>query len=643
MMSGWNRQRASEAPRLLGHTWGICVLTAVLCLGSSPGISPAAPVLVLAEAEASSSEIRSYLQEDRDWLRRLPAGLTIAPAADSLTAVRAWVERIKGVAIHVVPINRKSDEFDHAEPQGHRDLLSLLRDRWLIRGYLAATVFPAEAGAETLLIAPGQVYHIRGLQVDGKDFAGRQWLLETILPRPGSAMQTDEWERSVHRLLVKVGDQGYPFARWMVRDVQVDRERAEVSIEAVLFPGVQAYLGLVTSSLPSLRSQDFLARASGLRTGNLFRQSDLQQARRRLLSRGLYTSVDRPLVYLTSASDTVGVYWPASLRQRTNRLGVVLGFNQDPADGAGQLSGQVDLLLPNLAGTGRRLDLRWSNDGDARSRLAFGYLEPLAFGTAFDVRLAVDHELLKEAYTRFSVALAGQLPLESTWGLELGAGWDRTTYPIGSVQQSSRWRIGGAFLHRRFDPARSGWEGRFSLQTAQRRATTRPDTTQDPEAVALVGQVQQRIIDLEIDGELWLGRVWSLASRAIFRQVTASDGSPIPISEQYWFGGAQTVRGYREDQFRGSQVAYGGIELRVGRAGGARLYTFFDMGYFSYSTDSPSPGEPAPDADRSGSMRGFGLGFQTKVPGGDISLAVGFPGSVNYEEAKLHVSLLEAF
>jgi outer membrane protein assembly factor BamA len=479
--------------------------------------------------------------------------------------------------------------------------------------------------------------------VSGKEFPGRQWLLDTSLPRPGTVFRTAEWEQAVRLLLVGVGDQGYPFARWMVRDVMVDRERAEITIEAVLFPGVRAYLGPQTSALPSARGQDFLVRAAGLHTGRLFRHSDLQQARKRLLGRGLYTHVDEPVVYLTAASDTVGIFWPASLRQRTNRLGVILGFNQNPDGGGGRLSGQVDIHLPNLASTGRRLDLGWSNDGDARSRLAFGYLEPLIFGTAFDTELNLEHEVLDQAYTRFSVAGAGQLPLESTWGLELGVGWDRTTYPVGAVQQTSRWRIGGAFLHRRLDPARSGWSGRFALQTARRQASTRPDTTQDPQAVAIVGQVQQRIIDLNLAGELWLGSVWSLASHATYREVTSTDGSAIPLSEQYWFGGARSVRGYREDEFHGSRIAFGGAELRIGRAGGARLYTFFDLGYFSYSTDSPSPGEPAVDVERNGSMRGFGLGFQTRVPGGDISLAVGFPGSLNYDEAKLHVSLLEAF
>ena len=47
------------------------------------------------------------------------------------------------------------------------------------------------------------------------------------------------------------------------------------------------------------------------------------------------------------------------------------------------------------------------------------------------------------------------------------------------------------------------------------------------------------------------------------------------------FGGAESLRGYREGQFRGDRVVYGGIEYRYGDPRAARVYTFFDAGAFS--------------------------------------------------------------
>jgi outer membrane protein assembly factor BamA len=352
--------------------------------------------------------------------------------------------------------------------------------------------------------------------------------------------------------------------------------------------------------------------------------------------------VEEPVVYLTAAPETVGVFWPIVPLPRANRLGVVLGYSQGRKEGGGRLSGQVDLLLPNLAGTGRRLAAGWSDDGVNLRHLGFGYLEPLAFGTPLDLEVALDQEVATGAYSRFRLDGRAQLSVVAAWGIEFGLGWDRSTFPSGALERTSRLRARGAFLHRRLDARRSGWSGTFAIETASRQAIARMDTTTTSSALASGSEERQRLLSFDIAGELWLGRVWSLAGRSGFREVQG-EGGPIPLSEQYRFGGANSVRGYREDEFHGERVLFGGVELRIGQPGRSRLYTFLDLGYFEFSAPAPTPVDPARREQREGTVRGFGLGLQTRTPAGDISLAIGFPGSVNFDDAKLHVSLLEAF
>ena len=117
----------------------------------------------------------------------------------------------------------------------------------------------------------------------------------------------------------------------------------------------------------------------------------------------------------------------------------------------------------------------------------------------------------------------------------------------------------------------------------------------------------------------------------------------MPVAEQFRFGGAATLRGYREEEFSGRQAAWGALEVRLGRAGGSRVYTFYDLGYFEFWTDDPASADPADLVLRRGWPRGYGLGLLARTPAGDISLAVGFPGTVDFEQAKLHVTLLESF
>ena len=83
------------------------------------------------------------------------------------------------------------------------------------------------------------------------------------------------------------------------------------------------------------------------------------------------------------------------------------------------------------------------------------------------------------------------------------------------------------------------------------------------------------------------------------------------------------------------------LELRWGHPDRSRVYTFLDLGYVRAAAADPA------DATRRitsvSELRGYGLGLTTSSAAGEVSLAIGFPGSVSFEDAKLHVALLQSF
>jgi len=83
------------------------------------------------------------------------------------------------------------------------------------------------------------------------------------------------------------------------------------------------------------------------------------------------------------------------------------------------------------------------------------------------------------------------------------------------------------------------------------------------------------------------------------------------------------------------------VELRVGSVRSSRVYTFWDLGYFEFRSEDPT--SPGDTFGSRGYPRGYGLGLLARTRGGDLSLAVGFPGTVDFDLAKLHVTLLESF
>lgn len=623
MTYGWKPRPGSD---LVSFLMGALVL-----LGAE---SSSARTVVAREGVEVREETARWIDEDRRWLQGLPATVPSAAAVslDSLAAgnIAAWDDLRRRVmaasAGDSLPALRTAE--------------SLLRDRWADRGHLTARV---SVRGDTFVVDPGPVWTIGRFEIEGPDFAGREHLLGTWLPREGDLFLKDEIAEGVGHVLRGAGEAGYPFARWVAREAALDPDTSTVTLRARLLPGNLAWVGPVTSDLPPGRSADFLARAAGIRTGDAFRQSELERGVQRLLSRDLYATVGTPAVYLTSAEDTVGIHFPVVPRRKVNRLQVVLGLSRNPEDGKTRLSGEVDLRLPDMAGSGRGLRVGWRDDGVNTSRFGFDYLEPLIFGTPLDMGLALDNEVDRENYTRFRLDNIWRLPVVALWGVEVGLGWDRATYPQGSLESTSRTRARGAVSHRRGDRTRSGWEGLFAIETAWRSSTLR--TTDDPEALnssQLAEAVTQRIYEGDASGELMVTGTLSLFGRASFRQLSGGD-PVVPLSEQFRFGGAATLRGYNENEFHGSLAAWGGVEARIGRPLGSRLYTFYDLGYFDFKTNDPLDPTGQDLIEVQGWPKGYGLGLLARTRAGDISLAVGFPGTVDFDQAKLHVTLLESF
>lgn len=639
MMFGSNRRRASEfcPGRILlgaGLLLSTCLLLSVglwvPAQAATAGGTGQPPQLELSPSTAAGSQLQTWLDQDRVWLSELPLAGRAVP--EDPAARRRWVQAWAGADTAAVV----------------RTVDSLLRDRWIERGFLAAGVTSVagqspNGSSRQWVIDPGPRFKLGQIQVDGPDFEGREHLLRTWLPAAGDDFLPDRLAQGIDRILAGAGEAGYPFARWVTSEVSLDEDSAEVRLTATLLPGNRAVLGPVTSNLPAGRAGDFLARASGLRPGQGFRQSEITRAVERLVARDLYAAVGTPRIYPTSSVDTVGVHFPVTPRRKVNRLQVVLGLSRRQEDQPSRLSGEVDFRLPNMAGSGRGLGLNWRDDGAGRSHFGLDFLEPLALGTPLDTWFGLDSEVQADSFTRLRLDNRWQLPVVALWGVELGWGWDRSTYPTGELERTSRVRARGAFLHRRGDRARSGWWGSFAVETARRSTVIRQyDDLGSLVGSSLGAELIQRIYEVDAGGEIWLGSALSLAGRSSFRQLSGS-GQVIPLAEQFRFGGAATLRGYQEDEFHGAKAAWGGVEVRIGPPGGSRLYTFFDLGYFGFSSQITGAGEGAAVVWKEDWPRGYGLGILAKTTAGDISLAVGFPGTVDFDLAKLHVTLMESF
>jgi outer membrane protein insertion porin family len=126
------------------------------------------------------------------------------------------------------------------------------------------------------------------------------------------------------------------------------------------------------------------------------------------------------------------------------------------------------------------------------------------------------------------------------------------------------------------------------------------------------------------------------------RQVVALSGrlaavssteEDVPFHEQLVLGGARSLRGYREEQFRGTRTALGTAEYRFLLTRRSRALAFVDAGYYYRGGSNFAKGVKL----------GYGIGLRGETRLGIIALDYGLGEGDGLLDGKLHVGLSREF
>ncbi|RME01868.1 MAG: hypothetical protein D6814_00690, partial [Calditrichaeota bacterium] len=154
------------------------------------------------------------------------------------------------------------------------------------------------------------------------------------------------------------------------------------------------------------------------------------------------------------------------------------------------------------------------------------------------------------------------------------------------------------------------------------------------DSISAGGSFKQKrlVVDASWSQPLWNFQVFYMGLH--WRQVTSNE-PVISITDQFRFGGATTLRGYREEQFRGSRIAWANIEYRYLLARHSRAFLFYDLGYFFRVEEANKKIEQIKQSF------GFGVRMETRL--GVIGLDYGMGEGDTLLRGKIHVSLINSF
>ncbi len=115
-------------------------------------------------------------------------------------------------------------------------------------------------------------------------------------------------------------------------------------------------------------------------------------------------------------------------------------------------------------------------------------------------------------------------------------------------------------------------------------------------------------------------------------------GGTLPFFEQFFVGGAESIRGYREDRFWGTRMLIGSVELRKPIAQSIAGVLFLDYGD-AWGSATEFDVDELPQSETFKGHFGFGVGMRVNTPIGHLRLDYG----VGNEGGRTHFSMGQAF
>jgi outer membrane protein insertion porin family len=138
---------------------------------------------------------------------------------------------------------------------------------------------------------------------------------------------------------------------------------------------------------------------------------------------------------------------------------------------------------------------------------------------------------------------------------------------------------------------------------------------------------------------------FSIFRQIVSRQIAALsiharelEGSEFEVSDLYFLGGTNSLRGYREQQFEGNRVAWSNLEYRYLLSRRTYALIFFDAGYYLRDADAV---HNTPRVSSFLTGYGFGLSLETSLGVLGVSFALGKGDS--FSQGKIHFGITNEF
>lgn len=453
------------------------------------------------------------------------------------------------------------------------------------------------------------------------------------------AFEEKELQQRLTNILADLAQRGYPLANFSFDSATVAARRQEIlaTLHWQFDSGPLVRLDSIAIRGNKLTKRAVLLRELPVRIGAPFNLELAQSIPERLLRLGYLQAVDPPQLVI----DSRGRYLLDLnvIEGNSNVLNGVAGYNPGEGQQRGFVTGLIDVKFGNLLGTGRQINARWEKRSRATQELALGYREPWVAGYPVHLAGGFQQTIRDTSYVERRWDFTAELPLGQNFSASghiarENIAPDSLAQIIFNLPRSRVTSIGAALRYDSTDDPLNPRRGIFYLTTVE---TGRKNT--DQAGGGRRNFSRDKIgVDFQCLLPAWRSQVVSFGVHG--REVKSNAPPEILVTDQFRFGGATTLRGYREEQFRGARVAWSNLEYRYLLSPRTRAFVFFDAGYYSGFEYAGLTSQLTEVED---SVYAWGFGGRVDTPLGIIGVDYGLGKGDPLTNGKVHVSLVNSF
>lgn len=425
---------------------------------------------------------------------------------------------------------------------------------------------------------------------------------DTVLTENSKGRYTQQTLRGeIESRLFELSKEGYPFASAEIIRFNPDYENCTVSVEINMDPGNKTKASEIYFSGIEINSQDYLRKISRFWSGEIITPGYLQFLRSNLNASELFNFVGEGQILMREGEPVI-VF---EVQERSlNKFDGLIGYVPD-AVGNGQIVGDVELSLWNVLSQGNGFNFYYQRLRPETSELEvdvsqdwigevpIGLLAGFQFYQNDTTYQSREFDLEGSYRVSRGFKLTGGIEFQSSVS---GSNIPAVVEPDGNKRTA---RLGFEYTNLdRFDVPTSG--NRLSVSYGIANKNLQEDST---------GAFVQNVLEMEARQYIPL---FERSVLALSMQGFLLEADRVTFNDLIRFGGANSFRGYSEEQFRAAQLLWGDVEYQFLLDRQSYLFVFGAIGRYHRPQLLTETNNKFQITNNLYST-GFGLSYQTRI------------------------------